>query len=252
MRLKCSQPLAAIVMALAIAVLPCASFAQTTGAAVPAEGQTVVLDSVGFWRMFHELKPPVMATSDGLVLLADGASAINTPTAAAPDDWTGADFDDSQWVRRPLLGAIRSPYLSRLCLRGKFQIDDLSAVSQLTVSVRYHGGIILYVNGKEIERRNLPAKPPADGEWLAEPYAREAFLDAKGDLLLTNTLKQWRGSSKEEIVQHPAMKGREVSDLVIPRNVLRKGVNVLAIELRRAAYGQVVDEKKPQIGRAHV
>ena len=88
MRLKCSQPLAAIVMALAIAVLPCASFAQTTGAAVPAEGQTVVLDSVGFWRMFHELKPPVMATSDGLVLLADGASAINTPTAAAPDDWS--------------------------------------------------------------------------------------------------------------------------------------------------------------------
>jgi hypothetical protein len=84
-----------------------------------------------------------------------------------PKEWTGADFDDNQWTRiagkplGPRIGAKNSqkeladagitglnggsPALAMLCLRGRFGVADPAAVKDLTLSVRFHGGVIVYV-----------------------------------------------------------------------------------------------------------
>jgi len=205
--------------------------------------QTVVLDTVGFWRLYHELKQPVMVKGAGVTVLPGKSLAMHAPTPPPPEGWTLPEFDDSGWTRRPALGAIHSPFLSRLCARGKFRVDDPRKVSGLRLSLGYHGGAIVYVNGKEVARRHLPSSL-SDVEAPADRYDRAAFLDEKGNLIQSGTIRKWRADSNEATKRHPAMAGRRIDDLAIPSSMLRKGVNVLAIELHRAPYDSVVEEKK--------
>ena len=120
-----------IVLAAAVAVAAgswcAAAVAQRSretpaAAKAPAVGQTVVLDTVGFWRLHHELKQPVMVKGTGVTALPGKSLAMHTPTPPPPQGWSLPDFDDSGWTRRPALGAIHSPFLSRLCARGKFRV----------------------------------------------------------------------------------------------------------------------------------
>ena len=136
-------------------------------------GGTVVLDTTSAWRVFHVLKSPVVQADGALKAIPhydEGAklSYADTPrrpfrniiapeTAAAPANWKDPNFDDSDWPRGTAVRAIRSPYLERLCLRGKFTVTDPAKVKGLSVSVDYHGGAVVYVNGQEIGRQNLAA-----------------------------------------------------------------------------------------------
>jgi len=115
-------------------------------------------------------------------------------TPPPPNDWKGPEFDDGDWVRGTAARACRTPYLERLCLRGKFEITDPAKVKALTLSVDYHGGAVVYLNGQEVGRANVPHTPkalkvlgdpnsPQSPAEVAEEYPIEAFVGEDGKLI---------------------------------------------------------------------
>ena len=227
------------------------SRAQETNA--PAGG-TVVLDTTSTWRMCHVLRGPLMQAGGSLRTIphyedrgkldwADGVrkpyrEVIAAETAPAPANWQDAHFDDSDWLRGTAVRAIRSPYLERLCLRGKFTVTDPAKVKGLTLSVDYHGGAVVYVNGQELARDHLAA-----GAAMAEEYPLQAFVGPDGKLIHA------RGDEGLQRTKTPAdvlerIQGRVRKLCVaVPAEALRKGLNVVAVELVRAPYHPVVDEQ---------
>lgn len=130
----------------------------------------------------------------------------------APAGWTEVDFDDSTWHRRRLeLGLIDaaasgSPHgvkTTTSYLRHEFQVDDPSFIRNAVLRIKQSDGAIAYLNGREIFRANLP-KDAVDYRTLAlklvPGVAREAYT-------LVN----------------------------VDKELLRKGTNVLAVEVHRAA-----------------
>ncbi|HOI56308.1 MAG TPA: hypothetical protein PLP01_13750, partial [Phycisphaerae bacterium] len=201
------------------------------GAETPA---CVVLDTYGFWRMHHTLQPPVLLDNAGTLspaLLDVQWTDIETP--AAPDGWAAPEFDDGSWLRGPARMACRTPYLSRLCLRGVFGVTDPSKAVGLNLTLVYQGGAIVYLNGKEIARQDIaPARP--GHPVLAAAYPVEAFVAKDGKLL-----RGWQTSEEKadaETRRRVALRVRTLRHVALPRDLLRKGPNVLAVEIVRAPY----------------
>ncbi len=224
-------------------------------AAAAQAAEAVLLDTAGMWRMHHTLRAPVMQTSDGLVdiprydpaqklswqegqLKAWYAGLLAGRTAEAGANWMKPDFDDAGWVRGTAGLACRTPYLERLHLRGRFTVADPAKAGDLSLAVEYHGGAIVYVNGVEIARANIAA----DG--LAEPYPNDAWVDADGKLItVRGEAPLWRKKPSDDVTARIEGRVRRLA-AKIPRERLRAGVNVVAIELVRAPYAQVVEEQK--------
>ena len=98
------------------------------------------------------------------------------PTSNRDDDeWTTVDFDDSNWSRgRNGAGYERSSgYLSlissalnfrtkmynrneTLYLRYTFDVDQLEAIDELLLRMKYDDGFIAYLNGKRVASANAP------------------------------------------------------------------------------------------------
>jgi hypothetical protein len=192
------------------------------------------------WRMYHTLRPPVIQFDDGPKPVLVSAAWLNQDTSEAPADWRKQEFDDSAWLRGTSRSAAQTCYLSRLCVRGKFEVTDPTAVKDLKLSLGYYGGAIVYVNGQEIARANL-AKDAAGPTALAEEYPTDAFIDANGVLLPS-------GWVIERFPRALTARLRKLPDVAIPAAALRKGTNVVAIELVRAPYHKIVDEKKIPAG----
>ena len=85
------------------------------GRASPAAGQEVVLDTAGFWRMYHVMKGPVLEDAGSLRIIPHydetvklgwqeswlkfwHKEVLRAETAPPPAGWTSPDFDDSSWV----------------------------------------------------------------------------------------------------------------------------------------------------------
>ena len=96
-----------------------------------------------------------------------------TPPPA--DEWTAPEFDDAAWVRSTAAGHCRTPQLARLCLRAAFTVTVPASVKGLALTVGYHGGAVVYLNGKEIARRHV-----APGAAAAAAYPREVFVTKDG------------------------------------------------------------------------
>ena len=191
----------------------------------PAAGAGVVLDSAGVWRMYHTLKPPVLQQPDGALkpcLMNVKWLDWETPPPAA--DWTKPEMNDRTWMRGPVRRSARTPYLARLSMRGKFEVTNPSAVGDLSLALEYQGGVVVYLNGKEVGRKNVPvAKDSAAA--LADAYPLEAFVDGQGNLLGVS-----RGAPAPT-----ALRTRSFT-LALPQALLRQGLNVLAIDIIRAPY----------------
>jgi hypothetical protein len=172
--------------------------AQQVGAGANQAGQApgvVVLDTLSVWRMHSQLAPPVLETGEKVPFSCRWMS-YETP-AAAPD-WMKPDYDDRFWHRGPLTLVPKTALLSSACLRGKFTVTDPAAVNGLRLSAVYNGGIIVYVNGKEVCREHVGA-----GQQLAEA---------------------------------PGGEERRLADWEIPAGVLKAGMNVIGLEIVRAPY----------------
>ena len=225
---------------LAMAILAAAaSYARGAeeGAAI---GRAVVLDTSGFWRLHHTLSPPVIDLPTGLKPVLINAW-LDRETPAASAGWADVGFDDSTWLRGPARIVCRTPYLARVCLRGSFGVTDPDQVQELALSLAYHGGAIVRVNGREVGRMHLP-KGDLDGDALAEPYPREAFVAAGGGLLVDWDL--YKAKPDEERDRRLVLRERRINRMPIPSDLLRAGRNVLAVEVIRAPYDQAVEDHK--------
>ena len=165
-------------------------------------------------------------------------------SAFPPETWRQVDFDDSGWVRHrgPMACAYRS--LALVCVRGRFRVSDPSRVKTLKLAVKFQGGAVAYLNGKEIGRAHLPAGEVTHAT-PAEDYPHEAFVDAKGKLLpqprtygrmppLASSDPR-AGRALRDADRAKRIKKRPRSlEVTIPRAALRKGLNVLAVEIHRA------------------
>lgn len=172
------------------------------------------------------------------------------------------------------------------CLRATFQVSDPAAVQKLVFSAIYRGGIRVFVNGREVVRQHLP-KGDLSPDAIADVYPRDAYVLKKGEyreedydvkknpqwskrmvngLLLVEELplsfdsmkslkgrppefryKGSFGTNKAGFDRVSALRNRTVK-VPVPANLLRKGRNVLAIELR----GTHIDPLGTQWGKPYV
>lgn len=240
--------MALLVMALGLFVVP----GMVQDVAAQNDGKAVtLLDELSSWRMTHILRAPAIDSGRGIVKHESGIQWLDEYTPEAPPTgWQQIDFDDSAWLRTTALGSCRTPFLARQCIRGKFRVADPAKARGLTVSVEYHGGAVVYLNGKEIARRHVPSGP-INNDTLAEGYPLEAFVDKDGHLLAEPGTYINRGRAKKpDADQQKRMDARvrRLEGVNLPPALLKRGVNVLAIELIRAPYDKVLLETQEQAG----
>ena len=209
--------------------------------------QEVVLDRNSVWRSFSVLKPPVVALDTGIVPVASQKKWLDKETAAAPAGWVSADFSDASWMRGPATRFPRTPYLSNLCLRGRFEVTDPSQAKGLTLTVSYYGGAVVYVNGKEVGRQNLPQGAVA-ASTLADGYPAEAFVGENGTMISS---APWASDYRKAI----PVRERKL-EVSVPADLLRRGTNVVAVLVVRAPYNKVIAEEKhlpqhPEVNKAN-
>jgi hypothetical protein len=146
-------------------------------------------------------------------------------------------------------GGCQTPYLARQCLRGKFQVTDPAKVQDLRLTLRYHGGIVVSLNGKELTRSHVPNGVLRENT-LASAYLLEAFVTASGDLLAQEGTYiapgKHAGKPDPDSAKRIATRIRSLSDWAIPSSALRPGINVLAVEIIRAPYHEVLLETREQ------
>jgi len=226
-------------------------------ASAPADetgGETLVLNSDTPLRAFMVFQTPVVVTASGELRTALDPTAKEPgplPEAQSPlppSDWIQLDFDDSDWDRRSApverlpngsCGNDRARHSatgnSLICVRAKVAVDDPPEVADLKLSVEYVGGAIVYLNGREIARGHVPAGP-VKPDTPAERYPDDLYHQPDGSFL-------------RDVEKNPEGFQRRYRKLetVLPRDLLRKGGNVLALEIHRAPIneGALKAKRKP-------
>ena len=213
--------------------------------------ENIILDTLGFWRSYFSYSTAVVA--DGGKFQKVG---LETNSPLPPEDWTSADFDDANWLRMPdapfaswshyiksmqmntgfVYGQGDTAAISVLCLRGKFNADPGRA-GKLNLALVYRGGVVVYMNGKEIARGHMPKEGKLSVDTPAEVYPPDAYLNEKGAFL----------DQGDKGLEQLKLRLRTLDNISIPRELLRKGTNVLAIEIHRSAFTKEVYEKVKSI-----
>jgi hypothetical protein len=184
--------------------------------------------------------------------------------AAAPPakTWAEPEFDDSFWVR--VRGPVHVPqgawgyglasaggatiYMpgnqvewGLICLRGSFRVEDPALAKDLRLALRYCGGVAVYVNGRPLCRGHL-ARGPIDFDTLADRYADNAYLRPDGRLFTRADERKLPEGIKGRVRQlgDAAGDGPDPRGVSIPASMLRKGVNVIAIEAHAAPISELM------------
>ena len=241
-----------------------------------AEDANLILDlKRGSFRAFVGWKTPVLISPDGKLkpLLEPKRGGLKdedrkpVPVRQSdppPPNWASVDFDDSVWprvrdprgvginkwdfrgVRAPNDGVGACPLEGhRVCLRGKFRVADPGKVKDLKLVLRYHGGAVVYVNGKELCRGHLP-EGKIEPDTLATRYADEAYVSEGGKI------RPGMSEDPKVIAELVKVRDRELTPkgfrdgVGIPGSMLRKGVNVVAIEVHTAPVHEQFVEEAPE------
>ena len=220
------------------------------GLAAAEEPARALLDESSFWRFHVTLRRPVSGKDVLPVKVAyrsyPGIEHVETPPP--PAEWTRGDFDDAEWPRARAVGrrsgSVADVALSPgvrfsagvISLRGKFLVTDPSAVRGLSLSIAYRGGVVAYLNGREIARRHLPAGT-LDANVPGSPYPAEAFVDSAGEPIPDRYHVNKRiQAGEKDLAGRLATRDRSLGPVGVPGGLLRKGTNVLAVELHRSDY----------------
>jgi len=195
-----------------------------------------------------------------------GGSMNQGKTPPPPASWAEADFDDSAWpvTRMPrkmvhwagiwggagLVNKGVQPMVRQTFLRTRFIVPDPEKVKKLTFTTVFYGGLIVHVNGREVARKHIPTDGILAEEGYAEPFPDEAYgpvtEEGKKRALKLKIGQRRRGGRvnwlwgymRKDNPEHMeiARSIRKLYDrrieVEVPREVLRKGTNVLALELR--------------------
>jgi hypothetical protein len=179
-----------------------------------------------------------------------------TGSAFPPEGWQRSDFDDGNWQRQP--GPLRTLYrsIALTCVRGRFEVRDPAAVSDLKLELSFQGGAVAYLNGQEVGRAGLP-QGKLDAQTLADEYPKETYengLSKSRNSLLNQSMyggevagpgragelcRDVPPDEKARFIERYQKRFRTLSAR-IPASALRKGVNVLAIEVHRAPANPVM------------
>lgn len=164
----------------------------------------------------------------------------NVETPAPRSEWAMPDFDDRNWVRSsgPWFSGnedngwgFGSPReLNLLTLRGKFYVENVSSAGDLLLNLKYRGGVRVFINGQEVTRKHLP-EGALDRRSVADDYHREAY-QRNGQTIPPRG--EWHGDDFTE--QLDTQRIRRSGDILIPRRLLKPGVNVIGLQLHPAAY----------------
>ena len=216
-------------------------------AALAGQDAATILDLADtHWRWQRASRPAVVHAADGPLRTLAGkeiapADAVRI-TPGLPADWAAVDCDDQTWPRTSgrRLGGVGFHGVTTgvVRLRGKFAVTDPSAVRGLTLEMTFRGGVVVCLNGTEVARASLPDGELAPGA-AALPYPDEAFLDAKGKLLPEVNpyrIKHMPADARKALLARLARRDRRRQPTPVATRLLRKGVNVLAIEVHRSDY----------------
>ncbi len=223
-----------------LSVLPKAKGADGSAPTVPA-GEAI-LTTGSAWQGFVTWMPAV-TKKDGSIVRANVWAGLTQTSPLPPEDWAATEFDDSSWFpwrepRAPMRAATvpvyeadqygfeRSLFIGLRCFRGRFVVEDPSRVNNLTLSLAFRGGAVAYVNGHEVIRAFLPKEGKLPLDAVADEYPEEASL-APGEKVVEHKPED------PQTVRRLNMRIRTV-DAAVPVGLLRKGVNVLALEVHRA------------------
>ena len=188
-----------------------------------------------------------------------------------PAGWTDPGFDDSAWPRSryPLLmnsvdrdqmdnWSAYKHGIATACFRARVVVPDPGRVGRLRLRVVYRGGLCAWVNGREISRGHLPPGPIAP-DTAAEEYPEDAYTlppgagYTKGNRCVPDIGIDYRGSTagghdgywkvpltREEWDTVLRRRDRVLGPIDIPAGLLRKGVNVVALQVVRADLNPII------------
>lgn len=152
-------------------------FVRAIDARGNASASTAVFTSTG---SAEEPEEPEEPTSAMLVEAGADWSYLYDGTDPATD-WQEPDFDASSWTSgaapqgwgQSTLGTTLTTSVSPKPLtsfhRHEFEVEDASIIEELQLTTRADDGIVLYINGTEVLRRNVD-----DGTVNAGTYANQA------------------------------------------------------------------------------
>ncbi|MGQ9662314.1 MAG: glycoside hydrolase domain-containing protein, partial [Kiritimatiellia bacterium] len=160
-----------------------------------------------------------------------------------PDGWEQPTFDDSDWPRSRLTWLAPNAFgrfsSALLCLRGKFQVTDPAAVEGLYLTLHYYGGVRIWLNGTEVARQHLPPGK-LEPNTPAEMYERAVYVDDNGIIVPFGDHEYFwnriQGEQRKDAERRRANRTRVLGPIKLPQGLLRRGTNVLAIEVRRSEY----------------
>jgi len=231
---------------LIVAAAAAAAAEPSAPAAVPADAR-VILSKDSPWRWHALVRKPIV-TVEALKAAGKEASApatlpskgieggqvINLDAVLPPDSWNSLEFRDTDWPRGPLAAACGlGVSTGAVCLRGKFTVTDPAAVKSLFVTLKYRGGVVVYLNGKEVARTDMP-EGPVTLTTSAKAYPPETYVDTAGKVL-TDEDHVMRAPKSDEAAR-VLKRNRSAGPIEIPAVGLRKGLNVLAIASHRSEY----------------
>lgn len=153
--------------------------------------------------------PLVQLNSERALLIRRGSPWKYFDGGSKPDGWRGSMFDDRNWRtgqaqlgygdgdENTTLKSVQTAYFRRA-----FQVPDVSVISALTLDLLRDDGAVVYLNGTEVLRSNMPNGPVGYDTAALQPVrvpAEAAFLSQR-----------------------------------LAATYLRNGTNVLAIEVHQA------------------
>ncbi|MHC4716863.1 MAG: hypothetical protein ACYS5V_07835, partial [Planctomycetota bacterium] len=232
------------------AVFSMAGAAPRAGAVGPKDagraGAVTILDGASCWRVLHSWTPVRVRTAEGIkdrastgrrVVAVDRAD-FRFMTLYPKGGYADVGFDDASWARLRFHGKFTngepdsragggsaSRHLRQLTLRGRFTVEK---PVPMRLSVAFRGGLIAHLNGREIHRAYLPEGPIKPGS-PARIYPKDVYINPKGKPW------NWWGDRKTIAAGSYARRVRRVG-WDIPASRVRRGLNVLTVEIHSAPY----------------
>jgi hypothetical protein len=194
------------------------------GVAAQAADPLVVLGDSSPLRFMVAYQPPG-SSAEKRAWYRAVATGDECESPLPPADWMAADFDDRGWppaVGNVLGGNYGFCYkgdVALLGVRAKFRVADPAAVKDLALALTFRGGVVAFLNGREVGRSHLPdgPLPPWAG---ATAYPEDALTAPAPD----------PRAPKPAAIALLERRARQAT-FAIPATALRRGVNVLALEL---------------------
>jgi hypothetical protein len=126
---------------------------------------------------------------DQQIITGDAAWRYRFSTEAPPTGWTGVGFADSSWSSGAApLGWGSTGLGTQLAAEGTkplsshyrktFELADASRVASVTLTTRADDGVVVYVNGKEVARANMPTGAITHNSYATAAPSTAAALAA--------------------------------------------------------------------------